>query len=89
MQDLRLHGCDYEECRLLRYKSSVRSSQDTHYVSATEPSRLILFKILGFQGSNYEECRLLGYEYKNQARTSHETHYVSATEPSRLMLCKI
>jgi hypothetical protein len=81
------HGGDYEKCRLLGYKNPVRTSQETHYVSATEPSRLMLCKIWGFHGGDYEECRLLGY--KNPVRTSQETHYVSATEPSRLMLCKI
>jgi hypothetical protein len=30
------HGGDYEECRHLGYKNSVRTSQETH-VSATEP----------------------------------------------------
>jgi hypothetical protein len=34
-----------EECRLLGYKNPVRTSQETHYVSATEPSRLMLCKI--------------------------------------------
>jgi hypothetical protein len=29
---------------------------------ATEPSRLKLWKILGFHGGDYEECRLLGYK---------------------------
>jgi hypothetical protein len=64
-----------------------RTSQETHYFSVTEPSQLILCKILGFHGCNYEECRLLGY--KNQVRTSQETHYFSVTEPSQLILCKI
>jgi hypothetical protein len=58
-----------------------------HYVYATEPSRLMLCKVLGFHGGDYEECRLLGY--KIPVRTPQETHYVSATEPSRLMLCKV
>jgi hypothetical protein len=58
-----------------------------HYVSATEPSRLMLSKILGFAGGDYEECRLLGY--KNPILISQETHYVSATESSLLMQCKI
>jgi hypothetical protein len=31
-----------------------------HYVSATEPSRLMLCKIWGFHSGDYEECRLLG-----------------------------
>jgi hypothetical protein len=28
------HGSDYEEYRLLAYKDPVRTSQETHYVSA-------------------------------------------------------
>jgi hypothetical protein len=69
------------------YKNAVRTSQETHYVSDTDLSRLMLCKIWGFHGSDYEECRLLGY--KIQVRTSKETHYFSATELSQLMLCKI
>jgi hypothetical protein len=64
-----------------------RTSQETHYVSTTESSRLMLCKIWGFHGGNYEEWRLLGY--KNPVRTSQETHYVSTTEFSRLILCKV
>jgi hypothetical protein len=59
---LGLHGVDYEEYRLLGYKNPVRTSQETHYVSATESSRLILCKICGFHLGDYEECRLLGYK---------------------------
>jgi hypothetical protein len=36
---------DYEECRLLGYKTPLRTSQETHYVSATESSQLMLCKI--------------------------------------------
>jgi hypothetical protein len=82
-----LIGRAYEECRLLWYKDQVRTWQETHYVSATEPSRLMLCMIGGFPESDYEECRLLGY--KDPDRTSQEIHYISAIEPSRLMLCKI
>jgi hypothetical protein len=81
------HGGYYEECRLLRYKNPVRTSQETHYVSTTESSRLMLSKIWGFHGGDYEECRLMGY--KNPVRTSQETGYVQATELNRLILCKI
>jgi hypothetical protein len=81
------HGSDYEEWRLLGYKTPVRTSQETHYVSATQLSQLMLRKIWGFHGDEYEEWRLLGY--KTQVRTSQETQYVSATESSQLMLCKI
>jgi hypothetical protein len=35
----------YEECRLLGYKNTVRTSQETHYVSATEAGRLMLCNI--------------------------------------------
>jgi hypothetical protein len=35
----------FEECRLLGYKNTVRTSQETHYVSITESSRLMLCKI--------------------------------------------
>jgi hypothetical protein len=52
-----------EECRLLGYKTPVRTSQETHYVTATEPTRLMLCKIWGFHGGNYEERRPLGYYY--------------------------
>jgi hypothetical protein len=50
---------DYEECRLLGYKNPVRTSQETHYISPTEPSLLMLCKIFVFYGGDYEECRLL------------------------------
>jgi hypothetical protein len=79
-------GGDFEECRLLGYKTPIRTSQETHYVSATESNQLMLCKIWGFHGGDYEECCRLGY--KNPVRTSQETHYVSATEPSQLMPCK-
>jgi hypothetical protein len=68
-------------------KTLVRTSQETHYVSATELSRLMICKVWGFQGGDNEECRLLGY--KTLVRTSQETHYVSSTKPNQLMLCKI
>jgi hypothetical protein len=79
------HGGDYEEWRLLGYKTPVRTSQETHYVSTTESRQLMLCKIWGFHGGDNEEWRLLGY--KTPARTSQETHYVSTTESSQLMLC--
>jgi hypothetical protein len=68
-------------------RNPVRTSQETHYVSATESTRLMLCKIWGFYGGDCKECRLLGY--KNPIRSSQETHNFSATETSRLMLCKI
>jgi hypothetical protein len=80
-------GSDYEECRLLGFKHPVRTSQETHYVSATQSSQLMLCKMWRFHGSDYEECRLLGY--KNPVRTSQETHYVSTTGLSRPMPWKI
>jgi hypothetical protein len=52
----------------------------THYVSTTEPNRLMLF---GETVAVYCENHT---EHTDKVRTSHETHYVSATEPNRLML---
>jgi hypothetical protein len=34
-----------EECSLLGYKNTVRTSQETHHVSATAPSQLMLCNI--------------------------------------------
>jgi hypothetical protein len=53
---------DYEECHLLGYKDPVHTSQETHYVSATQSSQLMLCKIWGFCSTDYEECHLLGYD---------------------------
>jgi hypothetical protein len=64
----RLPKMRIEECRLLGYKYTVRTSQETHYVSATESSLLMLCTICGFHGDDCEECRLLGY--KNPVFTS-------------------
>jgi hypothetical protein len=80
-------GCGCEECCLLGYIKAVCTSQETHYVPATESSQLMLCKIWGFHGTDYEEYRLLGYI--NAVLTSQETHYVSTTESSQLTLCKI
>jgi hypothetical protein len=81
------HGGDYDECRLLGYKKPVLTSEEAHYFSGREPSRLMLCKIWGFYGGDYEERRLLGY--KKPVRTLQETHYISVTKLSRLMMCKI
>jgi hypothetical protein len=54
------HGGDYEECRLLGYKNPVRTSQETHYLSVTLPSRLKRYRIWGFHGGDYENYRFLG-----------------------------
>jgi hypothetical protein len=84
---LRFPGGDYEQRSTLGYKYLVRTSYETHYISATQPSRLMLCNIWGFHDGDYEWSRLLGY--KNPVRTSQETQYVSATESSQLKLCKI
>jgi hypothetical protein len=38
---LGFHGGDSEECRLVGYKNTVHPSQDTYYVSATDPRLLV------------------------------------------------
>jgi hypothetical protein len=63
-------GGDYEECRLLGHRNPIRTSHETHYVSATDSSRLMLCKIWGFNGGDYEECRLLGLSHVALVRTT-------------------
>jgi hypothetical protein len=62
------------EFRRLGYKNPLHTSQETHYVSATEPSRWMLCKIWGFHGGGYEECRIL--RYKTQV-VPHRKHITS------------
>jgi hypothetical protein len=59
---------------------TVRTSQETHYFSTTEPNRLILF------GETFAVYCWNHTEHTDAVRTSQETHYVSATEPNRLIL---
>jgi hypothetical protein len=62
------------------FKRPFRTSQETHNFSATETSRLMLFKeTVTVYCENHTE-------HTNTVRTSQETHYGSATETSRLML---
>jgi hypothetical protein len=62
-----------------------------HYVSATKPNRLMLFReITAVYCENHTEhtntlCRQNAV-YINSVRTSRETHYVSATKTNRLIL---
>jgi hypothetical protein len=65
------------------YKNSVRTSQETHYVSSTKSNRLMLFRETV---AVYCETIRNTQIYKNAVRSSQETHYVSATKPNRLML---
>jgi translation initiation factor IF-1 len=64
------------------HTNPVPTSQETHYVSATETNRLMLFKETF---AVYCESHT---EHTNSFRTSQEAHYVSATETNRLMLFK-
>jgi hypothetical protein len=54
-------GVDNKERFLLGYKNPVRTSQETRYISAIEPTRLMLRKAWGFHFGNYEECHHLGF----------------------------
>jgi hypothetical protein len=49
---LGFNGVDYEEFSLMGYKSPVRTSQETYYIYATEPSRLMLCKICGYHSGD-------------------------------------
>jgi hypothetical protein len=46
------HGGDYEQWRLLGCNNPVHTSQETHHVSTTESSQLLLCKIWGFHGGD-------------------------------------
>jgi predicted Zn-dependent protease with MMP-like domain len=60
--------------------NSVRTSQETRYVSATKPNRLMLFReTVAVYCENHTE-------HTDTVRTSQETRYVSTTKPNRLML---
>jgi predicted Zn-dependent protease with MMP-like domain len=62
------------------------TSQETHYVSATKPNWLMLFReTVAVYCENHTEHRDIQI-YKHSVRTSQETYHVSATEPNRLML---
>jgi hypothetical protein len=71
-----LHSCNYSFVRFevlkavsiknavfKEYNNPVRTSHETHYVSATEPSQLMLCKIRDFHGGDNEECRLMRYNF--------------------------
>jgi thioredoxin-related protein len=62
------------------HTDTVRTSQETHYVSIREPNRLMLF---GETVAVYCENHT---EHTDTVRTLQETHYVSIREPNRLML---
>jgi thioredoxin-related protein len=62
------------------HTDTVRTPQETRYVSATEPNWLMLF---GETVAVYCENHT---EHTDTVRTSQETHYFSATEPNWLML---
>jgi thioredoxin-related protein len=71
-----MSGCENHT----EHTDTVRTSQETHYLSATEPNRLMLFEeTVAVYCENHRE-------HTDTVRTSQETLYVSATEPNRLML---
>jgi hypothetical protein len=67
------------------HTNSVRTSQETHYVTATKSNRLMLIRetVAAFCESHMEHTY---YIYINSVRTSRKHFYVSDTKPNRLML---
>jgi hypothetical protein len=62
----------------------VRTSQETHHVSSTEPNRLMLC------GETVAVCCENRTEHTDTVwagRTAHETHHISATDPNLLIFC--
>jgi hypothetical protein len=68
------------------YTNPVRNSQETNYVSATEPKSLFVVRTIRNTQIHCVDRMQSSVIYTNPVRTSQETHYVSATETSRLML---
>jgi hypothetical protein len=70
------------------YKNLFCTSQETHYVSAKNPDRLMLFgeTVLVYCENHKEHTKHFQIIYKNSVRTSHEIHCVSTTKANRLML---
>jgi hypothetical protein len=66
----------------MEHTDTVHTSQETHYISATETNWLMLF---GETVAVYCENHM---EHTDTVSTSQETHYISATEPNWLMLFK-
>jgi thioredoxin-related protein len=62
------------------HTETVRTSQETYYISVTKPNQLMVF---GETVAVYCENHT---EHTDIVRTSQETHYVSATQTSLLML---
>jgi hypothetical protein len=60
------------------HTDTARTSQETHYVSSTEPNRLMLF---GETVAVYCEIHM---EHTDTVRTSPETHYVSVSNTQPL-----
>jgi hypothetical protein len=54
------------------------TSQETHYVSTTAPSQLMLCKIWGFHPGDYEERRFLEYLTGNTLRLHYRAQPVNA-----------
>jgi hypothetical protein len=70
--DIEINTRRPETCQM--FKSQAAASQETHYVSATKPNRLMLFReTVAVYCENHTE-----HINTNSFRTSQETHYVSA-----------
>jgi hypothetical protein len=74
-----------------QYKNSVRTSQETHDVTATKPNRVMLFRervAVYWENHTEHTDTLCGQNaiYINSVRTSQKTYDVTATKSIRLML---
>jgi hypothetical protein len=76
---------DKEECSLLGYKTPVRTSQETQYVSVREPSQLMLCKFEVFTAVTMKNVVLWDIE---PHFVLHRRHITFPLESSQLMLCK-
>jgi hypothetical protein len=73
-------------CTHLMFTPSIRTSQETHCLSATEPIRLMLFgETVSVYCENHTEHTFTLWAERS-VRTSQETHCLSDIKPNLLML---
>jgi hypothetical protein len=81
------YGSDYEECRPLGYKNPVCTAQETHCVSTTESSLLMLY--VSFEVFTAVTMKnVVFWDIKTQF-VLHRRHITYPLQSSQLILCKI
>jgi competence CoiA-like predicted nuclease len=87
IRNTQMHSVDRMQSSVI-YTNSVRTSQETHYITATKSNRLMLFIVRTIRNTqiHFVGRILISVIYIYSVRASQETQYVSTTKPNRLML---